>query len=104
MFKTTDQNGPIQMKTSLTAALILTALALPAVAQDKEAAIQNFKQADANDDGALTYAEFSTFIDLSAADNIGRAATVKKRSLYSTAFKRLDANGDEVITASELGA
>ena len=103
------------MKNTLSiATLIMAILATPACANnnntaskslpqaDAETARQNLQQADANDDKALNYDELVTFINLNAADNIGRARMVKSRNLYSMAFKRLDKNGDGLITADEI--
>lgn len=68
--------------------------------QDKAAA--NFQLADANSDNALSKSEFITFIDLSAASNLGRAGLIKKNRRYDTAFSRLDANKDGAVTPAEL--
>ena len=84
------------------ATLMMTILAAPAFANDKDTVKQNLQQADANGDKALNYKEFVTFIDLNAADNIGRASMVKSRNLYSRAFKRLDKNRDGKITRAEI--
>ena len=96
------------------ATLMMAILATPACANnnntagknlpqaDADTARQNLQQADANGDKALNYDEFVTFIDLNAADNIGRAKMVKSRNLYSRAFNRLDKNNDGLITADEI--
>lgn len=84
------------------AAHLLFALVLPAIAQDQDAGMQNFRQADVNEGAALDHDEFVTFIDLNAEGNIGRAGMIKKRDLYSMAFQRLDTNGDGTISAAEL--
>lgn len=65
---------------------------------------ENFRQADANKDGQLVYAEFATFIDLNAADGLGNAARVSSRGLHARAFERVDANGDGIVTPEELTA
>ena len=101
------------MKSTLSiATLMMAILATPACANNNntasknlpqaDAARQNLQQADANGDKALNYDEFVTFINLNAADNIGRAKMVKSRNLYSRAFSRLDKNGDGLITADEI--
>ena len=103
------------MKNTLSiATLMMAILAAPACANNNNTAgknlqkaeantaRQNLQQADANGDKALSYEEFVTFIDLNAADNIGRAKMVKSRNLYSRAFSRLDKNGDGLITADEI--
>jgi len=84
------------------ATLMMTILATPAFANDKDAAKQNLQKADANGDKALNYKEFVTFINLNAEDNIGRARLIKSRNLYSRAFKRLDKNRDGKITKAEV--
>lgn len=68
----------------------------------QEKAAANFLQADSNSDGALSASEFRTFIDLNAADNIGRAGTIKRRGAYQLAFSRLDSNRDGQVTPSEI--
>lgn len=85
------------------ATLILVTLTVPVLANDKNATMENFRQADANGDKALNNEEFRAFIDLNAEDNLGRARLVKSRNLYSMAFGRLDKNKDGKITADELG-
>jgi Ca2+-binding EF-hand superfamily protein len=75
-----------------------------AVAGSASLGQENFRQADADEDGQLVYAEFATFIDLNAADGLGNAARVKSRGLHARAFERVDANGDGVVTPEELQA
>ena len=79
-------------------------LALPAAAQDAELAAENYRQADANGDGVLVYAEFATFIDLNAEDGLGNAARVSSRGMHARAFARVDANGDGMVSPQELQA
>jgi Ca2+-binding EF-hand superfamily protein len=79
-------------------------IALPAAAQNEELGAENYRQADANGDGVLAYAEFATFIDLNAADGLGNAARVSSRGMHARAFKRVDANGDGVVSPQELQA
>ncbi|MEM8956448.1 MAG: RNA polymerase subunit sigma-70 [Pseudomonadota bacterium] len=87
-------------------ALLSLALAapLPAVAQNSERAAENFRQADADGDGHLVYAEFASFIDLNAEDGIGNAQRVSTRGLHARAFERIDANGDGIVSPAELQA
>ncbi|MEL7106195.1 MAG: hypothetical protein AAGM21_09765 [Pseudomonadota bacterium] len=79
-------------------------MALPAAAQNAELGAENYRQADANGDGVLVYAEFATFIDLNAADGLGNAAMVSSRGLHARAFDRVDANGDGIVSPQELQA
>lgn len=87
-------------------ALVAATLAVPtgASAQTAELGAENYRQADANGDGLLVYAEFATFIDLNAADGLGNAATVSSRGLHAKAFNRVDANGDGIVSPQELQA
>ncbi|WP_109354533.1 EF-hand domain-containing protein [Sphingorhabdus sp. EL138] len=79
------------------------ALALNAAA-DRTAAQENFSQADGNEDGQLTKSEFRKFINANAADDIGRASTIKRFGAYDRAFERVDANKDGLVTPKELAA
>ncbi|MEM6565518.1 MAG: hypothetical protein AAF665_13780 [Pseudomonadota bacterium] len=79
-------------------------MASGAAAQDTELAVENYRQADANGDGVLVYAEFATLIDLNAADGVGNAAMVSSRGLHARAFKRIDSNGDGIVSPQELQA
>ncbi|MEM8812773.1 MAG: hypothetical protein AAGF59_09160 [Pseudomonadota bacterium] len=83
---------------------LIAAAPLSASADDKTRAVENFRQADANGDGHLVYAEFASFIDLNAADGIGNAKRVSARGLHARAFKRIDANKDGAVTPEELQA
>lgn len=79
--------------------------ATTAAANDQRAAmVENFTEADANGDTALTMEEFTRLIDLNAADNLGRARLVQRTGRYSTAFGRLDANKDGIIDSDEIAA
>lgn len=69
---------------------------------DQEKGAANFRLADANSDNALSKSEFTVFIDLNAASNLGRAPTIKKNRRYDTAFSRLDTNKDGFVTPAEL--
>ncbi|MEM7597572.1 MAG: hypothetical protein AAF382_07715 [Pseudomonadota bacterium] len=86
------------------AVLLSCSLVVPSslLAQNNELAAENFKQADANGDGNLVYAEFVKFIDLNAADDIGKAAKVSSRGLHAKAFERVDADANGVVTPQEL--
>jgi Ca2+-binding EF-hand superfamily protein len=75
-----------------------------AMAQDTNLGAENFQQADVNGDGMLAYTEFATFIDLNAADGLGRASTISARGLHARAFTRIDANGDGIVSPQELSA
>lgn len=77
---------------------------LVALADSASLGQENFRQADANKDGQLVYAEFARFIDLNAADGLGNAARVSSRGLHARAFERVDANGDGIVTPQELQA
>lgn len=68
----------------------------------RELALENFLQADANADGALTFGEFAALIDLNAEDNLGRARLVARMNRYEMAFGRADANADGVVTPEEI--
>lgn len=93
---------------SRSVAIIACALAAlssgAAAAQEAALAQENYLQADANGDGRLAYAEFATFIDLNAADEIGNAKRVSARGLHARAFDRVDRNGDGIVTPEELQA
>lgn len=95
---------------TLVAALALAALpAASAHAQNlspamQEKAAENFFQADANQDGALSRDEFETLINLNADDSIGRAKMIRRFGRYDIAFGRLDANRDGFVTPEEIQA
>ena len=73
-------------------------------AQTQSLGAENYMQADSNNDGVLAYAEFATFIDLNAADKLGNAAMISSRGMHARAFKRVDSNGDGVVSPEELQA
>lgn len=77
---------------------------ISALAQDNQLGRENYIEADVNNDGILTYTEFVTFIDLSAADDLGRAKLVSSRGLHERAFRRVDTNRDGLVTPQELQA
>ena len=93
-------------KLILIPALALATLATGAVAEDekKDAATENYKEADADGDGKLTKKEFRKFIDLNAEDKLGRAAQIKSYGMYDRAFGRIDADGDGFVTPDEMKA
>ena len=88
------------------AGLALIVVCAPAVAQTgsspQDMAAANFRMADADADGVLNAEEFVAFINLNAAQNIGRASRVKNASAYDRAFARLDQDGDGFATPDEL--
>ena len=80
------------------------AQAQPATDAQREQVRTNFREADADRDGALTPAEFNRLIDLNAQHNIGRAKRIAKRNRYDLAFAQADANADGSVTPGELSA
>lgn len=90
----------ISILTSLLA--VCTAMSVGASETQRAQAAANFIRADANADKALNLDEFRTLIDLNAQHNIGRAKMVKRLGKYSMAFGRMDANGDGLVTPSEI--
>lgn len=89
---------------SLGIALMVSAASTAAADEQRAAAQENFLEADANADGALTIDEFTRLIDLNAEDGIGRSRMIQRTGRYAVAFSRIDANGDEIIGADELAA
>lgn len=84
---------------------LIAAAATPAAAQDaREKVAENFAEADANADKALTIDEFTRLIDLNAEDRIGQARLIQRTGRYETAFGRIDANGDRIIDSDEMAA
>jgi hypothetical protein len=75
-----------------------------AITQSPDLAAQNYRQADANNDGVLVQAEFATFIDLNAADGLGNAPRVRAVGMHGRAFRQIDGNGDGRVTPNELQA
>jgi hypothetical protein len=71
---------------------------------EKQAMIENFLQADTNNDGALYKSEFEALMKLNANENLGRAAMVVRTGAYGQAFSRLDKNGDGAVTKEEIQA
>lgn len=95
---------------TMIAAAVIAAVAAPSVqaayAENavKEQAAANFVQADANNDGALNFDEFTTMVNLNAKYNIGRSRMIQRFGKYGVAFGRLDANADGLVTAEEISA
>lgn len=86
----------------LAAAPVSAAHAQGMTGADRQAMIENFLQADTNDDGSLYQSEFEVLMKLNAEDNLGRAAIVVRTGAYARAFGRLDANGDGAVTREEI--
>lgn len=88
------------------AALALILVFAPAAAQTgsspQDLAAANFRMADSNGDGVLNADEFVTFINLNAAQNIGRASRVKNAGAYDRAFSRMDQDGNGSVTPAEV--
>ena len=104
----------------LVSALLVSALAIPinasagqadAITQSspldnaKRLQVQtNFKTADVDRNDQLNLAEFKIFINLNADQNLGQAVTVRRFGIYTKAFKKVDANGDGIVTKHEIAA
>lgn len=102
----------------LVSALLVPALAIPtnAAAGQADAITQsppldnakrlqvqtNFKTADVDKNDQLNLAEFKIFINLNADQNLGQAISVRRFGIYTKAFKKLDANGDGILTKHEI--
>ena len=102
----------------LVSALLVPALAIPtnAAAGQADAITQsppfdnakrlqvqtNFKTADADRNDQLNLAEFKIFVNLNADQNLGQAISVRRFGIYTKAFKKLDANGDGILTKHEI--
>ena len=99
-----DQNT--RMRRLLGFALLVASVAAnPAAAQsDQSKAQANFAAADNSGDGQLDQAEFKTFMNLNAAQGLGRAPTIAKSGSYGRAFKTLDSNGDSLVSKTEVAA
>jgi Ca2+-binding EF-hand superfamily protein len=99
------RSDPMIQKSHLIQAVVISlAFTVPsiALAQNDALAAENYQQADANGDGHLAFEEFASFIDLNAADGIGNAHRVSSRGLHAKAFKRVDADGNGLVTPEEL--
>lgn len=88
---------------TFTAVGLALGFAADALAQ-REAAAENFSQADTNGDVMLSFSEFATFINLNADDSIGRAGMIRRAGAYRRAFGRLDTNRNGLVTRDELAA
>jgi Ca2+-binding EF-hand superfamily protein len=62
----------------------------------------NFKTADVDRNDQLNLAEFKIFINLNADQNLGQAVSVRRFGIYNKAFKKVDANGDGIVTKHEI--
>lgn len=69
---------------------------------DKRALIENFLQADTNNDGMLYRSEFELLMRLNAEDKLGRASMVVRTGAYGQVFNRLDQNGDGAVSREEI--
>lgn len=78
--------------------------ALAQSGSDRDAARENFKQADANKDGQLSRTEFEVFINANAEDGLGRAGMIRRIGAYDRAFARIDADKNGFVTPSEMSA
>lgn len=87
------------MKIGCTLVLAAALLAGPVFAQQDA-----FARADTTGDGALSPAEFKTFIDDLAEAGRAQAQRVKAAGRYGLAFDRIDQNRDGLVTAAEVAA
>ncbi|WP_197277995.1 EF-hand domain-containing protein [Rhizobium sp. AAP116] len=71
---------------------------------DRQKLAENYVQADADGDKALTRSEFHSLLSLNAQDNLGRAGQIVKFGRQDMAFNRIDADGDGMVTQQELQA
>ena len=71
---------------------------------DRQKLAENYVQADADGDKALTRSEFHTLLSLNAQDNLGRAGQVVKFGRQDMAFNRIDADRNGLVTQQELQA
>jgi Ca2+-binding EF-hand superfamily protein len=62
----------------------------------------NFRAADADGNGALSQAEFQTFIDANADDNLGHASKIRRFGAYERAFKKVDKDNNGTVSWSEV--
>lgn len=95
-----------------TTPLVVTTVALVTLTQSASAndspqraqAQADFQAADSDKNGQLNLAEFTTFINLNADHNLGRASSIRRFGMYTKAFKEADANGDGVVSKEEVAA
>lgn len=87
------------------ASVLSLSIAAPANADAERAQAQaNFQAADVNQDQVLDRAEFTTFINLNADHNLGRAGMIRRFGMYDRAFDTADANGDGRVSKQEIAA
>ena len=87
---------------AISALPLQAAQAQPATDAPRKQVAANFREADADGDGALTRGEFTRLIDLNAQHGIGRAKLIARFSRYQVAFRRADANANGSVTREEL--
>ncbi len=71
---------------------------------ERQAMIENFLQADTNNDGLLYQSELELLMRLNADDNLGRASMVVRTGAYGRVFNRLDTNSDGAVSREEIQA
>lgn len=86
------------------ALLALTQSALANPDPRREQVLANFKAADVDQNDQLDMAEFKTFINLNADQNLGQASKVRRFGMYDTAFNTADVNGDRAVSKTEIAA
>jgi len=85
------------------ASVLSLSISAPANADPKRAQAQaNFQAADVNQDERLDMAEFTTFINLNADHNLGRAEMIRRFGMHGKAFGQADANRDGVVSKEEI--
>jgi Ca2+-binding EF-hand superfamily protein len=96
----------LRLSTCLASAAALSlAIVAPANADAERAQAQaNFAKADLNKDGQLDLAEFTTFINLNADHNLGRASMIRRFGMHQKAFEQADTNRDGVVSKQEIAA
>jgi len=80
------------------AIVLMSALTIAAGASAQDV----FAAADANGDGALDKAEFTTFIQAAAKAGRPQAQKVVANNFYGQAFSRIDKNKDGRISSNEI--
>lgn len=95
----------IRAASLMTVAVIALTIVAPAYADPQRAQAQaNFIAADVNKDELLDLAEFTTFVNLNADHNLGRAGMIRGFGMHGRAFSEADANGDGMVSKQELAA
>jgi hypothetical protein len=89
---------------TLAAALLLLCLSASVACAYSGSEKDAFLKADANSDRKISRGEFNTLIDALAASGAPKAQSVKRWGIYGMAFKKIDANADQIITPAELEA